>query len=327
MEIKGILVSILAPMSDHIANGGEKILGNASSIKQRPDGRVYISGQKQRHALFSAIERLNHSDANRADTYVSNGDGVTIVIEKDLRADLGGFLQTAKEVYSGRRTAPVSATPAVSLEESSVGRDLVIQLKENPLPVVTKEAASKLSPEERKLVSTKEQALATREYSQEDLMLMNFFVDVGAVSIRKRCRYEAELHIATEHVKHVSESERQRRIRLALEATASLTDYANQARNATSGEPQQVLIVFDTKLSRKASRYFRAGEVEKSNLLKELDKRKAKYILGDDTSADGMSVAEAYEEAYKFFDSAENKLFDPTNNAEPITTAAFEQAQ
>ena len=68
MEIKGILVTIIAPMSDHIANGGEKILGNASSIKVRPDGRVYISGQKQRHALFSAIERLNFEDGKRNGT-------------------------------------------------------------------------------------------------------------------------------------------------------------------------------------------------------------------------------------------------------------------
>lgn len=316
MEIKGILVTMLAPMSDHIANGGEKILGNASSIKQRPDGRVYISGQKQRHALFSAMERLNFADDKRGETYVTNGDGVTTIIEKDLRADLGGFLQTKKEHYSGRRTAPLSATPAVAYNElrkrnddeepkntSEVGRDLLIRLKVNT-------------------GGDRDQALATREYSQEDLMLMNFFIDVGAVSIRKRFTYEAEMHLNTEYVRHVDETERRRRIRLALDATNSLTDYANQARNAVSGEPQRVLIVFDTKLSRKASRYFRASDVEKQNLLKELDKRNAKYFIGDDASADGMSVMDAYEAAYKFFDA--NTLFDPTNNAAPITSEAFE---
>jgi CRISPR-associated protein Cst2 len=317
MEIKGILVTMLAPMSDHIANGGEKILGNASSIKQRPDGRVYISGQKQRHALFSAMERLNFEDSKRNGTYVSNGDGVTTVIEKDLRADLGGFLQTKKEHYSGRRTAPLSATPAVAYNElrasvdgdaakpgSEVGRDLLIRLKVNQ-------------------GGDRDQALATREYSQEDLMLMNFFVDVGAVSIRKRFTYKDEMHLDTEYVKHVDEAERRRRIRLALEATNSLTDYANQARNAVSGEPQKVLLVFDTKLSRKASRFFRAGETEQANILKELDKRGAKYFLGDDTSSEGISVMDAYDAAYKFFD--ENALFDPTGDAKPITSEQFEK--
>jgi CRISPR-associated protein Cst2 len=307
MEIKGILVTMLAPMSDHIANGGEKILGNASSIKQRPDGRVYISGQKQRHALFSAIERLNFSDDNRSDTYVTNGDGVTTVVEKDLRADLGGYLQTKKENYSGRRTAPLSATPAVAFNPSEVGRDLLIRLKVNE-------------------GGDRDQALATREYSQEDLMLMNFFIDVGAVSIRKRFVYKDEMHLETEYKKHVSEDERKRRVRLALEATASLTDYANQARNAVSGEPQQVLIVFDTKLSRKASRYFRAetGDTERANILKELEKRGATCFFGDDRIAEGNSVADAYGKALEFLNN--NVLFDPTDGAEPITTEQFEQA-
>lgn len=306
MEIKGILITLIAPMSDHIANGGDKILGNASSIKQRPDGRVYISGQKQRHALFSAMDRLNFSDDKRQDTYVSNGDGITTIVEKDLRADLGGFLDTNKGSYSGRRTAPLTATPAVALEQSQVGRDLLIRLKVNA--------------DEK---SERSQALATREYSQDDLMLMNFFIDVGAVSIRKRFRYEKEMHLATEYVKHVNENERKRRILLALEATASLTDYANQARNAVSGEPQQVLLVFDTKLSRKASRYFRASTTERANILSELDKRGAVHFFGDDTSETGDNVATAYEKAAVFLN--DNKLFDPTGNAEPVTTEQFDK--
>lgn len=306
MEIKGILVTLIAPMSDHIANGGEKILGNASSIKQRPDGRVYISGQKQRHALFSALERLNWTDEGRGATYVANGDGTTNIIENDLRADLGGYLHTQKEAYSGRRTAPLTATPAVALHQSNIGRDLLIRLKVN----------------ENK--DSRDQALATREFSQEDLMLMSFHIDVGAVGIRKRCEYAKELHIRTEYVPHIDEAERKRRIRLALEATASLTDYANQARNATTGEPQQVLIVFDTKLSRKASRYFHltANEAERRNILRELDKRGATYFLGDDTTETGDSVADSYEKALTFL--AGVTLFDPTGGASPMTTAQFE---
>ena len=304
MEIKGILVTFIAPMNDHIANGGEKILGNASSIKQRPDGRVYISGQKQRHALFSAMERLNFSDSNRGETYVSNGDGTTTIIENDLRADLGGFLQTKKESYSGRRTAPLTATPAVALEPSEVGRDLLIRLKVN----------------ENK--DTRDQALATREYSQDDLMLMNFFIDIGAVSIRKDYTYEGEMHLQTHYHKHVDESERKRRVKLALEATNSLTEYANNARNATSGEPQKILIVFDTKLSRKAARYFNAEETERKNIMRELDSRGAKYFFGDDTAENGDSVFDAYEKAFAFLD--ENTLFDPTGGAAPITSDEYE---
>ena len=312
MEIKGILVTIVAPMSDHIANGGEKVLGNASSIKRRPDGRVYISGQMQRQALFSAIDRLNLTDDNRGSTYVANGDGITTVIENDLRADLGGFLQTSKESYSGRRTAPISATPAVAIHESETGRDLLVRLKMN-----------------QDKNSTRDQALATREYSQEDAMLMNFFIDAGTVGIRKKFTYENELHLATQYVKHISSNERLRRVRLALEATSCLTDYAQQARNATTGEPQKVLIVFDSRLSRKAARYFKENttcDAERANILKELDARGATYFLGDDTSADGDNVFEAYKKADDFLSSGDNNLFDPDpKNTQLVTTADFEK--
>jgi CRISPR-associated protein Cst2 len=308
MIIKGILVTMLAPMSDHIANGGEKILGNASSIKRRPDGRVYISGQMQRHALFSALDRLNADDEQKADTYVSNGDGVTNLVERDLRADLGGFLQTTKEQYSGRRTAPLSATPAVARKSSEVGRDLLIRLK-----MLTGG-------------DSKSQALATREFSEDDDMLMSFFIDVSAVGIRKRFRYEKEMHVATEYVKHIATAERQRRVRLALEATAALTDYANQARNAVSGEPQKVLLVFDSRLSRKASRYFRENvtPTEQQNILKELAGRGATYFLGDDTNAEGNSVYEAYQKAFDFL--AANELYDPNPTGKLLTTEEFEQS-
>ena len=305
-NIKGISVTLLSPMQNHTANGGEKLLGNASSIKRRPDGRVYISGQMQRHALFSAIERLNLEDENRGDTYVSNGDGTTNQIEKDLRADMGGFMHPSQGSYSGRRTAPMSATFAVATEPSDVGRDLLIRIKQN-----TNEE------------SQQKQALATNEFSQDDDMQMGFFLDATALSVSKAFTYEDERHVNTEYVKHVDEPERLRRAKLFLEGTRFLTDYANQARNATTGEPQKVLIVLDTRLSRKASRFFEMTDAEQENLLAELDARGAAHFLGDDTTTDGHSVHEAYEAALQEIEG----LFDPTDGAAPVPFAEFaEQA-
>ena len=288
MEIKGILVTLLAPFENHMANCGEKLLGNASSIKRRPDGRVYISGQMQRHVLFSAIDRLNNSDGRHKDTFVSNGDGVTSQIEKDLRADLGGFMHPSRGDYSGRRTAPLSVTPAVALKESEVGRDLLMRLKVN-----TNGSDSN------------DQAIATREYSQCDLMEMNFFLDVTALSISKGYTYDKSFCIGTVYHKHADEVERKRRAELYLKATRLMNDYANHARNAVCGEPQEVLIVFDNELSRKASRYFVADKIERANILKELEARGAKYFKGDDRTE--KSVLKAYTEALDFLD--ENKLF------------------
>ena len=287
--IKSILVTFTAPMPNHMANGGEKLLGNASSIKKRNDGRVYISGQMQRHALFSAMDRLNQDDPHRGETYVANGDGTSSQVEKDLRADMGGFLHPSKNSYSGRRVAPLSATPAVAKDESNITRDLLIRIK-------TGEGES-----------SREQALATREMSDEDMMLMNFFLDVSMLSTSARYRYENQFHVATEYVKHVPEMERKRRVRLFLEASRSLTDYANQARNAVSAEPQDVLIVFDTKMSRKAARYFEMTSEQQTKLLDELDKRGTKYFLGSDLAGD-TSANEAYEAALAELE--ESNLYD-----------------
>lgn len=299
-NIKGILISMLVPMENHMANGGEKLLGNASSIKRRPDERVYISGQMQRHALFSAMERLNLSDAAKSDTFISNGDGVTNLIEKDLRADMGGFLHTNKGDYSGRRTAPLTVTPAVALEPSEVGRDLLVRIKQNQ-------------------GGEKDQALATREFSQSDMMHMNFFLDITNLSISKGFKYEGEWHVNTVYFKHAKEEERKRRVRLFLEATRSINDYANQARNAVSGEPQQVLIVFDPKLSRKASRYFVANMAERANIRKELEERGATAFIGNDLEGE-TSVHDAYKKALALLENS--TLFDPCGGDKDIKTFA-----
>lgn len=295
--IRSILVTSLAPMENHAANRGEKLLGNASSVKRRPDGRVYISGQMQRHVLFSAIERLNEVDPNRGDTFVANGDGPTTNINTDLRSDLGGFLDTNKGDYSGRRTAPLTATPAVALRESSVGTDLLVRLKMDQNE------------------NSKKQAIALNEFSEKDLMVMNFHLDIGAVGVTKLFDYEDERHVKTYYKRHISQAEHARRVRLFLDATRSMTDFANQARNAVSGEPTKVLIVLDPKMSRKAVRYFLedTSEILRKNILAELESRGARYFLGDDTSTSENvhTVAQAYDAAFEALEEAE--LYWPGN--------------
>jgi CRISPR-associated protein Cst2 len=317
MEIKGILVTALAPFENHIANGGEKLLGNASSIKRRPDGRVYVSGQMQRHVLFSAINRLNVADTqNKGNTFVSNGDGISNQIENDLRADMGGFMHPSKGDYSGRRTAPLSVTPAVAVDESEVGRDLLVRIKNNIKgDHVYSDGYIIRNDNEAEEGGENKQALATKEFSQKDLMHMNFFLDISALSISKAFKYEKSFNIETKYYKHANDPERKRRVKLYLEATKSMNDYASQSRNAVSGEPQKVLIVFDTVLSRKASRYFVAGEQEQKNIIEELEARGAKCIIGDDTTKE--SVYKAYKEALEFL--ASNELYDPAKGNEVVT--------
>ena len=281
MSIKTILVTSVAPMDMHRANSGQNYLGNATAIKRRNDGRVYISGQMQRHALFSAIDRLN----NNPDTMVSNGDGTSFMIETDLRADLGGFMHTEISGEPGRRTSPVSATPAVALEKSKTVSDMLLRLS----------------------TQDNQQNIATMELSEHDDMNASFSLDCTALSTSKRFTYEAKatekgIHVDTEIIQHVPDAERHRRARLFLEATRYVMDYSSQARNATSAEPNRVLIVLDTVHSRKAARYFRASEEEKENIIADLKARQAEFFKGDDRGEEENSVREAYEHALKKLD-------------------------
>lgn len=282
MDIKTVLVTSVADMDMHRANSGQNQLGNVSAIKRRPDGRVYISGQMQRHALFSALRELNRDDPNAPeDVYVSSGDGTTHKVEIDLRADLGGFLLTDVEGEGGRRTAPVSATPAVALDESDTVRDLLLRLNNQ----------------------SGDNNIATMETSQHDRMRMAYSLDCTSLSTSVQHEYEAPengdqgMHVGTTHVRHVDEEERERRAHLFLEATRFVTDYASQSRNSATGEPEEVLIVLDPRISRKATQFFSMEEAQQKNVLDELESRNARYFRGDDTTHEGLSVHDAYEKA------------------------------
>lgn len=293
MQIASILVSIVAPFDNHIANGGDKLLGNASSIKKRGDGKVYVSGQMQRHVFFSAVNKLNLMDESKGDTFVSNSDGITDDIEKDLRADLGGYMHPKDGVGANRRTGAVSVTPAVAMNESKVSMDLLTRVKSNP--------------------DGAEQAIATKEFSEHDDMVMNFFLDLSTLGIVENPIYDKEIgfnvSIDIEDMLN-DDDERMRRAKLFLESTFMLNDYANKSRNMVCGEPKKILIVFNPKFSRKASRYFIASGVEQKNILEELDAKGAIYFKGDDECSE-KPVYKAYNDAMDFLGNNENTLYNP----------------
>ena len=307
--IVGILVSLIAPFENHIANGGEKLLGNASSIKRRTDGKVYVSGQMQRHVFFSALKRLNELDKRELNvknqekknddfdiskTFVSNADGITDDITNDLRADLGGFMHTSQGENSERRTGALSVTVAVAKDESKVKNDLLNRVKTNP-------------------DENADPALATKEFSQHDDMSMNFYLDLNALCLTEEPNYEHGWNVSINYIDHVkNDAERKRRARLFLQATALMNDYANQSRNAVCGEPQKVIIVFDTIASRKACRYLLASPQVQKNIMEELEGRGAQFFVGDDETEN--SVYKAYKDAISFLEDGNTLLYNPASD-------------
>jgi len=276
MPIKNILVVTESVMDMHRANNGQNQLGNATSIKRRPDGRVYISGQMQRHAFFEALRHLDDSE----DTYTSPGTATTHYVEDDLRADLGGFFQTDFTSLgdAGRRTAPLSATPAVAAERSETLRDLLLQIKKD----------------------SDSQNIATMEMSQSDVMHATFSLDCTSLSTSTRYKLDAVsdsdnsrgIRVGEEVIAHASPEERLRRAQLMLRATRFINAHSSQARNLSSQEPRRVLIVLDTVLSRKGARFFQMSTKEQDAYREEVAARGAHLFEGDDQG--NTSVESAY---------------------------------
>ena len=75
--------------------------------------------------------------------------------------------------------------------------------------------------------SNKKQAIAHNEFSEKDEMIMNFHLDIGAVGAVKTFTYEGEAHVATNYERKIDDAEHARRVRLFLDATRSMVDYAN----------------------------------------------------------------------------------------------------
>jgi CRISPR-associated protein Cst2 len=294
--IKNVLVTARSKLEMHRANSGQNRLGNASSIKQRPDGSVYISGQMQRHAFFEALKAIDEEEG----TYVSNGDATSYQVEKDLRADLGGFMLS--ETLSGeqaRRTAPLSAEPAVAEEKSSTVRDLLLRLKTD---------------------GNTDNNIATQELSQEDVMNWSMSLNLRKLSTSERYYFDADeeedrgMHVKTERIRHCSLEEKRRRAELFLQAASKINEHSSQARNMTTAEPFEVLVVLDNTISRKAAQYFDSPATKKKAIRAELDARSAEYFFGSDLDEEEDFVFEAFNKAEKalreqeIYDNADQQL-------------------
>jgi CRISPR-associated protein Cst2 len=289
--IRNLLVTYVTEMDMHRANSGRNRLGNASAIKQRPDGKVYISGQMQRHAFFESLRRQDERDDQdeKDETYVSPGDGTTYHVEKDLRADLGGFFHP--EIFAAqakRRTSPMSATAAVAREESNTVQDLLLRLSGE---------------------SNGDNNIATMQTSQSDRMVGSFSLDLTALTISRAFEYgeifdgeDRGVRVGEREIPHQDEAERRRRARLFLEAIQHLGDYASQARNMVSGSPDTVLISVDTRVNRKPAKYFKGGneaqqeDPQQEAIRREVESRDGRTFLGSD-GGEGQTVEEAFEAA------------------------------
>jgi CRISPR-associated protein Cst2 len=230
----GVSLHLKFEMNGHALNNAEVLLGNMSQVKRDSEGRAYVSGQMVRHALFQSINRIN---ADHEGTFVSSGNAISWDISKCLRADLGGFLQTDHE--SNKRVGPVKVSQLKALKPSTFTRDLL----------------TRFSPDGNN-------SIAHLEFSESDMMVGFIAIDVARVGITSKYEFADTFSVGQTHVRHVTEAERVRRIKLAVLAACNLTDFARQSKNATFSVPCDAVMVLDTIYSHYGTQLTEMSEEE-----------------------------------------------------------------
>ena len=250
-QLKSIIVTYKSPFELHIANGGEKAAGNMSTVKKTDNGRVYISGQKQKYLFFRSLDEINKTEGSPNDTYVSNGNAVFTDIQKNLRADFGGYMIPKGEAYLGKRVAPVSATFCVATAASKTFNDLLVRLNDMDMKGIMP---------------------ANKEVSEYDEMHGSFHLNVDSLGVKYYDNVDKNMNVGKVYKAFYSEEEKLRRIKMFIKASTCLTGYSNSARNMVSGEPSEVIIAFMPNHSNKISRYYseHTTDTERDAILKQV---------------------------------------------------------
>lgn len=306
-KFRSITVAIEFRAENHIANGGDGITTNMSSVKVDGLDRAYIGGGRCRTALAMGIDSINDDPS----TYVSNGDGVSGDIAKDIRSDLFGFMNPESGGMANRRTSPITCNPATSQEKSIIYTDVFTRNSQDP----NNEKGDRDNTT-GKNTNPNRQMYGHRQVSNLDMMTITFGLDIRIVGNVEVPKYLDGKHLSTSLISKIHDSEKIRRMGLFIDGTRNLS-FSNQARNAFCAEPERVLIVFDSRLSRKSEKFWKITTTDKwrKNFLTELEDRNAIYFIGDDYDDVQMSVNQTYSAALEMLNANPNRFLFPTNSS------------
>lgn len=289
MKIRSLKISNQFVFENHNVNANE------SASPKSVDGKSYISGQKLRYMMLNAICDLN----DNKEYIVSTGDAPLCNITKDLRSDIGGYMDAGnKETYANKRTSPLRVSFSVSKNKSKYFDDLFVRFKTNPLDVT----------------ANSEQRINTKTYSHKDVFNVNVSLDCVKLSSIELFDFdEKNKFIKKEVINLVDEKERKRRVSLVIQSLVYLQGLANQSRNAVENKAVKTFICFDTIDS--FEKYFDKTEVEQQHFLTELDNRGAKYFIGSSENTDGITVEIATRNAIDYLNK---ELVELVNNSTEV---------
>ena len=281
-NLKGITMVWLSKTDLSNLNAGEGGGGNVTELKTYDNGRKpYASGQSVRHALREAIGR------NNPNVFLCTPESPCGDVENCWLCDLFGYLNPKLNEGFDRRWSPIKATPALGQIANDIVTDLLIRMSDKPKPKTKEnqtleELEASDSEEQRK----KDQRVA---YVQ---MMSNVYrtglsLDVANIGKVVKAKYEGTGRNAEfkgwEVPTDIGLDERRKRTVAVLEAIGSITDFAKQARNATSLSPD---IFIASTHSRYSHRTLRALECDDSG---KVNTHTLRVIL-QDLQDDGATV-------------------------------------
>jgi len=280
-KIKSVKVSNQFAFENHNVNASE--LGRPKTV----DGKSYISGQKIRYMIMSAMSNLN----DKSEYVVSTGDAPMCDVTKDLRSDICGYMDAEnKGSYANRRTSPLRVAFATSSNKSKYFDDLFVRFKQNQ--------ADKSD--------NGNQRINNKVYSHSDIFNVNISLDCTRLSSTEIFEFKDNKYLSRETINHVDEIERKRRVELVINSLLYLQGLANQARNAVENKAIKTFICFDTIDS--FDKFFDKSETDQKMILSDLELRGVKYFIGDNTNTNLPSVDVATQNAIKYLQSNDVEL-------------------
>ena len=234
--LKGVAVVWLSKTDLSNLNAGEGGGGNVTELKTYDNGRKpYASGQSVRHALREAIHR------NNPDAFLCVPETPCTKVEECWLCDLFGFLNPKSGEGFDRRWSPIKATPALGQIASDVVTDLLIRM----------------SDKEKEGKQTSDQRIAYVQI-MANVYRIGLSLDIANIGKVITPQYDGKGKDAKfngwETTVEIEQEKKIERTVAVLEAIGGISDFAKQARNATSLAPDIFIASTHTRYSHRTLR-------------------------------------------------------------------------
>jgi CRISPR-associated protein Cst2 len=247
-NLKGISMIWLSKTDLSNLNAGEGGGGNVTELKTYDNGRKpYASGQSVRHAIRQAVDRNNQG------VFECTPESPCGNVKECWLCDMFGYLNPKLGEGFDRRWSPIKVTPALGQIASEIVTDMLIRMsdktKSDGKPESVKEETliqmddeSENDEEKEEKVGSKDQRIAYVQI-MSNVYRIGLSLDVANLGKVIKPIYEGkgkdQKFRGWEIVKDksIDSEERKNRAIALLYAIGGITDFAKQARNATSLSP------------------------------------------------------------------------------------------